>query len=69
MHGTGYLEGRDVCVAGSAGVHYLYETQARCGRGRALLLERSAACLGEKAEQKQLISCSNGDFATRVSSG
>lgn len=49
---TPYLEGRDVWVAGSAGVHYLYETQERWGRGQGLLLELSVACLGAKAEQK-----------------
>lgn len=48
VHVTCYLEGRDVCVAGSAGVHYLYETQERWGRGQGLLLGLSVACLGVK---------------------
>lgn len=48
MYVTRYLEGRDVCVVGSAGDHYLYETQERWGQGQGLLLELSVAFLGAK---------------------
>lgn len=38
MHVACYLEGRDVCVVGSARVHYQSETPERWGRGRGLAL-------------------------------